>query len=169
MSRIVKSLAALRRLTVNEAGTSILELALCSPILVTFLLGIVDVAMYAAARMQVGQAVYRGMEIVQVNSSAPDTDTIKAEVAASAGNGVVADDVTVTWGLYCDGVEQDSDVTACAGAEDPGGAEEIARYVTVSAAAEYTPFLGSMTQLFFSNAQPDGTVLFTVGASVRRQ
>ena len=163
MSRLVKSFAAIRRLTTNEAGTSILELALCSPILVTFLLGIVDVAMYAAARMQVGQAVYRGMEIVQVNNSLPADDTIENQVEADAGNGVTDGDVTVAWDLRCAGGAPVAITGTC-----PVG-EEIARYITVSAAAEYEPFLGSMTSAFFSNATSDGIVHFTIAGSVRVQ
>lgn len=162
MSRLAKSFAAMRRLRSDEAGTSILELALCSPILVTFLVGIVDVAMYAAARMQVGQAVYRGMEIVQVNTSSQSDATIQSEVAAAAGYGVANTDVGVSRALYCDGTAPLAGITSC----DDG--EEIARYVTISAAAEYEPFLGSMTTLFFSNAV-NGKIPFTIAASVRVQ
>ena len=153
----------LRRLAGDETGTSILELALCAPLLVIFLVGIIDLAMYGAARLKVTQSVFRGIEIVQVNTSAQAIATVKSEVAASAGYGVTSASVTVGQDLYCDGAKQASYTGACA-----AGAA-IARYLTISAAGTYTPLMPSMTSRFFSNRTVSGDVPFTGSAAVRVQ
>ena len=48
-------------------------------------------------------------------------------------------------------------------------ADIVSRYVKISAAAVYTPFLGSMTARFFPRARDDGTIPFTAAAAVRVQ
>ena len=163
MTRRSNTFRALRRLRTDEAGTSVIELALCFPLLVTFVVGIIDVGMYAGARLTAAQGVFRGVEIVQVNTSAQAVDTIKAEVAAAAGSSVDAADVTVSQELYCDEVKQASYTGSCA------DGEIVSRYVKISAAAVYTPFLGSMTARFFPRARDDGTIPFTAAAAVRVQ
>src|SRR5262245_19551678 len=169
MMRFAKILRGGRRLVADEAGTSVLELALCTPILVTFLVGIIDVAMFAGAKLQAEQAIYRGLEIIQVNLSRPDTATVQSEVAAAAGSRVRVANVTVDQELWCKGTDDASYVKQddYAGACNDGDA--VARYLNVSADAAYEPFLPALTSRFMGTARDDGKIPFTVAAAVRIQ
>ena len=146
----------IRRLTRSEEGTSILELALAAPLIMTFLVGIIDICMFASDKLNTEQAAYRGLEIIQVNRTVPSIATIKTQVATAAE--VDEDDVDVVEQLYCNGVA--SAATSCA------SGETTARYMNVEIEKAHSVFLPAMAAVFFETSD-NGQVVFTVDAAVR--
>jgi Flp pilus assembly protein TadG len=144
----------------DESGTSLIEFALFAPILAVMVMGISDVAMGYADKLELEAAAYRALEKVAVRTTQSDFTTLRAEAAAEAGvaqSAVVVD----TW-RECDRVRQ-TDITApCAAGTD------TARYVSVSISSSYTPTFdyGPLARSFGGT---DGVVPISAFAAVRMQ
>lgn len=152
MIRRVKNLAA------DEAGASVVELALAAPVLAALLIGMVDISRGYSAKLQLEQAAQRTIEKVMQRDipSSDFTTDLKAEGAAAAD--VAQSAVTVDYYLECDGTRQGWSTTCASG-------EAYARYVTVDITKTYTPLFRTR----FAGANTDGTYTLHGKAGIRLQ
>ena len=156
----------LRRLIGDRRGVAILELALTAPILATLIVGVADVSNGFSRKLALEQAAQRAIEkVMQTTTVTTPTATIKAEAVAQAGGGLVADDVDVSYALYCvsgTGVF----VLQADPAEDKctTGTSE-ARYLEVKITDEYEPLF----PLPFPGANAQGNYVVTATAGMRTQ
>lgn len=119
----------------DERGASIIEVALAAPLLLTFLLGMVDLSRAYSAKLQVEQAAQRTIEMVQRNGFAAGSEsTLQTEAQTAAGPGSVA---TVTSVLEC---TNGSTVTTKTYTDTCPNGDFYARYVKVSITKGYSPF-----------------------------
>lgn len=148
----------LARLWSDKAGTSVVELALLTPILAVTLMGVTDVSMAYTRKLALEQAAFRSLErIAGGNVVLPDYSFLAAEAATAAG--VPVANVTVTNWRECNRVTQLTFEGTC-----PTG-EMISQYVRVSIASSYRPmFFGGPLA---ATAGGDGNVALTAAASVR--
>lgn len=147
---------SLLRLRHDRRGVSVIELALCMPILGVVLVGLIDISSCYSAKMSLHQAAARSLERVQVSASTTDFSYVKTEAAAAAG--VPESQVTVTTWLECNNVKQEATVTACPGTEVGG------RYVQVTINSSYTP---NFPYSPLGARQQNGNVALTATSSVR--
>ena len=148
-----------RNLASCERGNSFIEMALALPMLVTILVGMVDVSRGISEKLQVVQIAQRTVERVQRDYYQPsDGDTLETEAEAAAGTGSTA---TVTEWLECG---TSSTQLAYTSSCSPG--QPYARYVGVSVSRPFTPFFGTQ---YFPGSNPDGTFTLTGTAGVRIQ
>jgi Flp pilus assembly protein TadG len=150
------------RLSRDERGASIVEMAFVAPILAALMVGMVDISRAYSARVDLEQAAQRTVEKVQIstydaNGSATDT-TLKSEAEAAAGPGSNA---TITHWLQCgvSATQYDYDSTC------PDGAAP-ARFFQVSITKSFKPLF---TSSVFANKNADGTVTLTAKSGVRVQ
>jgi Flp pilus assembly protein TadG len=109
----------------DSKGTGAVELAVVLPLLLTLILGMVDVSRFVAARLDAEQAAQRATDYALALRPESDNGTyIRNEAAAAAG--VPASKVAVDIYLECDTVRQDSFNNTCAAGEDR------ARFVSVT-------------------------------------
>ncbi len=144
----------------DESGTSLIEFALFLPVLAAMVMGISDVAMGYAEKLELEAAAYRALEKVAVRTTQSDFTAVGAEAAAEAGVPLSA--VTIDTWLECDRARQ-TDITApCA------AGEETARYISVAIASSYTPTFdyGPLARSFGGT---DGVVPISAFAAVRMQ
>ena len=109
MSAVGRTLRTLGRLArCQHGGTSMLELATATPMLMIFALGITDGANGFTAKLKLQQAAARTMEMASAGdiASTAFNDDLTNEAAAASGEST--DHVTVTKWLECDGTRQDS-------------------------------------------------------------
>lgn len=127
---MMENLGFLRR---DERGTSIIEMGLVAPLLAAFLIGMVDIARATAAKLQTAQIAQRSMErlVAQPNVTDATLITEAAEAAEVEETAVIID----RW-LECNG-DEETVASAC-----PAG-ETYARYVSISVAKAYEPYLSS--------------------------
>lgn len=150
--------AILRALGGDRRGVSVVEFAFVAPVVVLFIVGIIDAARGISAKLSLDQAVYRGLEKAQVGTVQSDFSFVQAEVASAASISTTA--VTVTKWLECDGTETPWD-TGCQ------ANQQTARYVKVVATKGFQPSFayGKM----FLKAASNGTVTLTSEGSLRMQ
>ena len=149
----------LRKLAADEGGTSIVEMALVTPVLATLLLGMSDVSRAYSHKLQLEQAAYRSIEKVQQYQTTTSTySTLQAEAAIAAG--VTTSNVAVTYWLECNGVQSSTYQTNCSGTQTYG------RWIQVVITKKYTPLFGSG---FFPGANADGTYTLYGRARLRTQ
>jgi Flp pilus assembly protein TadG len=152
--------SALRSLLRNTEGVAVVELALAAPILALMVVGVADLSNAYSRKLALEQAAQRSIEkIMQTTASTTPDETVKNEAVAQAGGGLVADDVTVTYELYCDLVKQadyDTDCTAT---------QSEARYLNVTVTDEYQP----MFPMHFAAINANGTYTVTAQAGMRIQ
>lgn len=123
----------INKLKRDERGTSVIELALISPVLAMLIIGTVDLSKAYSEKLRLEQSAHRAIERVQVLSANGTTSgTLKAEAAEAAE--VDLTDVTVDFWLECDGVRAAEYDTVCA------SGQSYARYLTVTIVDEYEPF-----------------------------
>ena len=152
----------------DERGTSIVELALFTPVLGTLILGAVDLAQGLSARHDLQQAADRSMELAmsRVATADPETGVVSyqflREAAAEAADVPLAN-VTLTQWRECDGNVQSTYEDVCA------PSQEVARYVRIRVASLYTPSFRYGPIAMSSAARPDGKVPIGAEAAVRVQ
>ena len=152
--------SALRRLLRNDEGVAVLELALAAPILALMVVGVADLSNAYSRKLALEQAAQRSIEkIMQTTATSTPDATVKAEAVAQAGGGLVADDVTVTYELYCDLVKQDDYDSDCTSGQSE------ARYLNVRVVDEYRP----MFPMHFAPINANGTYTVTAEAGMRIQ
>ena len=150
----------LRPLLRDERGNSFIEMAFAAPLLVTLLIGTVDISRAVTTKVDVEQAAQRALERVQSKAEfqTDDIPDYVTDAKAAAGTGSTA---SVDGWLECnnDGVHLDFDTRSC----DP--AVPYARYVQVNVTSSYSPLFGTK---FFPGAS-NGKVPVNGKAVVRVQ
>lgn len=148
-----------KRLSQDEHGTSIVELALVAPILATLLIGMVDLSRAYSHKLMLEQSAQRAIEKVQQYQSTTSTyGTLQTEAAAAAG--VPVANVTIDYWLECDGTRAASYNSVCANGETYG------RWVQVDVTGTFTPMF-RVRRWLGSNA--DGTFTLHGKAGMRTQ
>ena len=141
--------AFIRRLLGDRRGVAIIELALVAPIFATLVIGVADIGNAYSRKLALEQAAQRSIEkIMQTTAITTPVAALKAEAVAQAGDGLTANDVSVTYALYC--VSATGVFTTNADYNEgkcTGGSTE-ARYLEVRVSDEYTrifpvPFSGA--------------------------
>lgn len=156
MTRIMALRAKLGALLADESGTSVIELAIVTPVLLVMALGMIDGAMGFTAKLKLQQAAARSIELVSVGGLA-SVSAVQAEAATASGQ--PAAHVTVDSWLECDGVRQPAIDGVCT------GTQQIGRFASVTITGSYVPMMsGAMHALGLP-----GTVNLTGKSSVRVQ
>jgi Flp pilus assembly protein TadG len=151
----------------DRKGAAVIELAFAAPILAMMVIGVTDISIAYGQKLELEQAAQRAIEkVAQTTGETTPEETIQKE-AMCQYNGtepdaegicpgaVTAEDVTVEYGLKCNGAVTDYG-TDCA----PGQTE--IRYITTTVRDNYTP----MFNLHF-NTREDGTYHLEGTAGVR--
>jgi Flp pilus assembly protein TadG len=151
----------LARLTRDEGGASIIELALVMPFFAALVMGVADISRAYSAKLQLEQAAYRSIEKVQQYQSSEDTvATLKTEAASAAGVTETTTNPSISYTLECNGVAQADYDTVC-----PSG-QTYTRQVAVDITKSFSP-------MFASNVWPgsnaDGTYTLHGRAGLRTQ
>jgi Flp pilus assembly protein TadG len=159
----------LNRITRDERGTSLIEMAMLAPLLATLTIGMVDISRGYSEKLFLEQAaqraVERAMQGMQGDESMDIFEGLQAEAAATAD--VEPQDVTVRYWLECNGVDQNaSPGTMAADYEKvcPDG-EYYSRYLSVRIERTFTPLFA--TKWLGSN--DDGTFNIAGEAGIRVQ
>ena len=155
----------LRNLAADDRGTSLIELALATPLLAAVLMGMVDLSRAYSERLQLEQATQRAIEKVFNNQTQSTSyNTLKAEAVSAAQDAgytsVTAADVTIDYWLECNSVRQGSYDDVC-----PNG-QLIARYLNVAIQKKFVPHFGTQ---YFPGANSDGTFTLRSDAGIRTQ
>lgn len=157
------------RLPTDEAGASIIELALVAPVLAAVILGMTDLARAYTMSVQLQQAAQRAIERVQQNTTASSNYTYvqtEATTAATAA-GYSGSTATVNYRLECNGtVKEQTTGAALASTSVCNSGETYARYVSVTVSNKYTPLFGTS---YFPGADANGKVTITGYAGIRVQ
>jgi Flp pilus assembly protein TadG len=159
----------LRKLSGDERGASIIEMALTAPFLAALVIGMVDISRGYNAKLQLNQAAQRAVEKamqgMQGDESTDIFQGLQEEAALVAG--VDEEDVDVRYWLECNGVSQNtSKATMAADYEkvcQPG--EVYSRHLNVEIEKVYTP----MFQTKWLGSNPDGTFDLIGEAGLRVQ
>jgi Flp pilus assembly pilin Flp len=146
------------RLSRDERGASLVEMAIMLPVFAGLIVGITDVSRAFSAKLGLQQAAQRAIEKVQQYQTEGDFSTLQAEAAEAAG--VPERNVAVDYWLECNGVRQSDFDRNCDDGQEP------ARWVKVNITGTYTP-------MFASNRWPgsnkDGTYTIHGSAGLRTQ
>jgi hypothetical protein len=149
----------IRRLLRCERGNSFIEMALALPLLVSLLIGMVDISRAVSQKLQVVQVAQRTIERVQRDEFMPSqTAALEAEAEAAAGDGA---DATVSAWLECG-----SSNTRLGYSSSCSPGQAYARFVGISISTSFTPLFGTR---FFPGANADGSFTFEGEAGVRVQ
>jgi Flp pilus assembly protein TadG len=140
-----------QRITRDDRGVAIIELAMVAPVLALTVVGIVDLSNAYSRKLALEQGAQRAIEkIMQTTQAQTVDDTLKNEalcqVNGTNANGtcktspVTADDVTVTYRLECTAPNGSITVSTgvAAAADCPSGQSE-AQYISVQVNGSYTP------------------------------
>lgn len=127
-------------LIAETRGVAFVETALVAPFLALVIMGTVDTARYAAAKMKIQQAVNRGLEMSSMGGTSVAATDIQSQSALQADVSTSA--VTVTQTLECGGTATSWSTTTCASGE-------TARYTQIQISTTFTPSfaLGSLAKL----------------------
>lgn len=155
----------LRRLFADDRGTSLIEMALATPILAAVLMGMVDLSRAYSEKLQLEQATQRAIEKVFNNQTQSTSyNTLKSEAVSAAHaagfSEVTSSNVTVDYWLECNGTRQADYDTPC-----PNG-QMYARYINVAIWRKFTPYFGTK---YFPGANSDGTFTVRADAGIRTQ
>jgi Flp pilus assembly protein TadG len=161
----------------DQRGAALIELALVAPVLMTAIIGIVDISNAFSQKLALEQGSQRAIEkIMQTTQESTIDDTVKAEAVCQV-NGTNSDgscktspitssDVTITYRLECtsSGGTVTTYTNADAEADCPSGQSE-AQYVSVAIQSKYTP----MFPFHFAALNADGTYHISATAGMRTQ
>jgi len=155
-----------RRLSDDQSGAVLIEIALIAPMLALMVMAISDISTAFSKRLELEQAAQRAIEkVMQTTGEKTPEETIKSEAVCqyngTNANGtcktgrITEDDVTVQYTLTCDNVAKsyDSDCTS--------GQKEY-RYIEATVVDTYTP----MFPIHFGTSDDDEYSL-TAKAGVR--
>lgn len=155
----VRLILSLRQIGCDRRGTSILELGLSLPLLMTVLVCLLDISRCYSAQMSLQQSAARALERVQVGSDRLSFAYARAEAATAAG--VDPSQVTVTSWTECN-----NNTTRLAYTSLCTVGQTSARYVEVTINSAYTPYF-SFTPL--GTRRDDGKVAISARSAVRVQ
>lgn len=155
----------LRNLLADDRGTSLIEMALATPLLAAVLMGMVDLSRAYSERLQLEQATQRAIEKVFNNQTVSTSyNTLKAEGVSAAHDAgfstVTASDVTIDYWLECNGTRQTNYETSCTGGQIQS------RYLNVAIRKKFTPYFGTQ---YFPGANSDGTFTLHADSGIRTQ
>ena len=155
----------LRRLSRDDRGASVIELALVLPIFGSLVVGVTDLSRAYSQKLILEQSAYRAIEKVQqYQSNASTYNTLKTEAvtaATAAGfSDVTSSSVTVDYWLECNGVRQADYNTTCA--TEAG----TARWVTIDITHNFTPMFATSR---WPGSNADGTYTLHGRAGLRTQ
>ena len=149
----------LTRLKRDQKGVTIVEFAFVAPLLVLFLLGIVDGARAVSAKLTIDQAASRAIEKIAVGTVQTDYTFAQTEAATAAG--VPTTQVTVTSWLECDGTRQANFTDSCT------AGQQTARYVKIAITKSFVPSFAYGK--YFLRADSSGNVAMSTEESIRIQ
>ena len=149
----------LRALIAETKGVAFVETALVTPFLAVVIMGAVDTARYAAAKLEIQQAVNRGLEMSWMGGPTLAATNIQTQAALQAD--VATSAVTVTQTQECAGT------TATWGSSCTTG-QETAKYTQIHISTTFTPsfVLGSLAQALGNS---DGVVPISATGVIRIQ
>lgn len=149
----------IRTLLEDRRGTSVLELGLILPLIMTVLVGLVDVARTYSRQMALQQAAIRSLERVQAGQERGNFAYVQLEATAAATEAhFTAPLVTVSYWLECNGARVTIYNSLCL------ETQTTARYVQVTITASHSPHFS------FSPVgvrQANGTVALSASHAVR--
>jgi Flp pilus assembly protein TadG len=154
-----------RNLAADDRGTSLVEMALATPIFAAVLMGMVDLSRAYSERLQLEQATQRAIEKVFNNQTQSTSyNTLKAEAVSAAQDAgyseVTTSDVTIDYWLECNGARQTNYDVNCA------DGQLYARYLNVAIQKKFVPYFGTR---YFPGANSDGTFTLRADAGIRTQ
>jgi len=155
-------MARLRRLGRDARGVSVIEFAYIAPILMLFMLGIVDASRAYAAKLTLDQTVYRALEKATVGTNQTDyTSILTTEVQNTSGYSA-SDTITVSQWLECDlnGTKLAYDA-ACT------GTQQSTRYVQLRVDRVFAPTFNYGK--WFLGAGSNGQITLSSTHTVRMQ
>lgn len=155
----------LRNLIADDRGTSLVEMALATPIFAALLMGMVDLSRAYSEKLQLEQATQRAIEKVFNNQTQSTSyNTLKSEAVSAAQaagfTDVTSTDVAIDYWLECDGARQSDYDTSCS------GGQIYARYINVAIQKNFVPYFGTK---YFPGANSDGTFTLRADAGIRTQ
>jgi Flp pilus assembly protein TadG len=140
LNEIMRPLGSLPRALAAEArGVALVETAIVTPFIAAVIMGTVDTARYGAAKLEIQQAVNRGLEMSWMGGPSLSATEIQTQAAAQAD--LPASAVTVTQTLECSGTVTSWSASCATG--------ETARYTQIQISTTFTPtfVLGSLAKL----------------------
>ncbi len=154
-----------RRLSRDERGASVIELALVLPFFGSMVVGVTDISRAYSQKLLLEQSAYRAIEKVQqYQSNASTYNTLKTEAVAAATaagfSDVTTNSVTVDYWLECNGVRQSDYNTTCT--TEAG----TARWITIDITHNFTPMFASSK---WPGSNSDGTYTLHGRAGLRTQ
>lgn len=151
-------MSLIKRLSSDQRGATVIEMAMVAPFLATLLIGMVDLSRGYSAKLQLEQAAQRAIEkVMQGNKTTTVYATLQAEGAAAAG--VLPTAVEVDYWLECNGTRQSSYDSNC-----PSG-QSYARYLAVTITKKYKPMFSTR----FAGAEADGNYTLVGKSGIRVQ
>ena len=155
----------LRILAADERGTSLIEMALATPILAACLMGMVDLSRAYSEKLQLEQATQRAIEkVMNRQTSSTSYNTLKSEAVSAAHDAgyaeVTTSDVTVDFWLECSGTRMSNYDSSCT------SGQTYARYINIAIQRKFTPYFGTQ---YFPGANSDGTFTIRADAGIRTQ
>lgn len=145
-----------KRLSGDNRGVAVVELAFVAPVLAVMVVGVVDISNSFSRKLKLEQAAQRSLEMVMHTTGDTTAESaIESEVMDEAG--VDADQVLVERLLECDGVAVEDISLNC----DAGETE--ARYFRVTIEDTYEP----MFPLHFAGVNGDGAYEIRAVAGMR--
>lgn len=142
-----------------DRGNSFIEMALALPIIMSLLIGMVDISRGVSTKLKLTQAAQRTVERVQRSGfNYSQISVLETEAEATAGTG---SDATVTAWLECGtSTTRKSFTSGCT------GTEPYSRHMEVKITKPFTPIFGTQ---FFPGANANGTYTVTALAGMRVQ
>ena len=127
-------------LIAEAKGVAFVETALVAPFLAAVVMGTVDTARYGASKLNIQQAVNRGLEMSWLGGPSVATTDIQTQAASQANLSTSA--VTVTQTQECAGTAATWGSTCATG-------QETAKYTQIRISTTFTPtfVLGSLARL----------------------
>ncbi|HMC92643.1 MAG TPA: TadE/TadG family type IV pilus assembly protein [Allosphingosinicella sp.] len=161
-----------RHLGSDERGVTVIEFAFIAPLLVLFVLGIVDGGRALSEKLTIDQAVYRGLEKVSVGaaSASPTTGLVDytfAKTEAATAAGVPSSQVTLTTWTECDGTKMPNFSDTCVGNDSTGKPKQTVRYVQLAITKSFVPSFPYGR--YFLGADSSGNVAMSTSSAVRVQ
>ncbi len=122
-------------LKLSARGASAVEFALILPVLLIFVLGIIDFGMAIFKKMELQSAVRSGAQFAL--SNATNTTSITTAVVEATNSGISSSDVTLT--CQCLDSSTESLTSTTCGSTSCSSGEYV--MMTISAASTYTPLI----------------------------
>jgi Flp pilus assembly protein TadG len=157
------------KLARDERGTSIIELALLAPMLATLIIGMSDLSLGYAQKLQLEQAAQRSIEKamqgMQGDESTDIFDGLQDEAAEAAG--VQPNAVEVRYWLECNGVSMNTNPATMAADYNQvcSGTAVYSRHLSVSIQKTFTPTF----KVKWLGSNDDGTFTLVGEAGLRVQ